>query len=117
MKKIIYIYSLLSVSLLATPVLAATPQNFRELIQGVLLNGILKPIVPVLIGLAVVVFIYGIITVMFSEGGEKKESGKQYMMWGILGIFVMVSVWGLVYLLGNTLELNLDPRHIDIVAP
>jgi len=117
MKKIIYTYSLLSASLLAIPVFAAPPKDFRALIQDVFLAGILKPIVPVLIGLAVVVFIYGVLTVMFSEGGEKKESGKLYMMWGIIGIFVMVSVWGLVALLGNTFELNLAPQVIQIQAP
>ena len=34
--------------------------------------------------------------------GEDKETGKQIMIWGIIALFVMVSVWGLVNVLSNT---------------
>ena len=116
MKKIIYIYFLLAISLVAIPALAQV-RTFRQLVENVFIGSILRPIVPVLIGMAVVVFIYGILTVMFSEGGEKKESGKQFMIWGIVGIFVMVSVWGLVAILRDSFQLNINPQTIQITVP
>ena len=112
MKKIIYVFSLASISLGAIPVLAAT-SNFKELVD-LIISSVLKPIVPLLVGLAVVVFIYGVIIIMFSEGGEKKEQGKMYMIWGIIGIFVMVSVWGLVNILQSTFQLSPDVPNIEI---
>ncbi len=117
MKKIIYTFFLLILSILAIPVLAATPKNFKELVDNVFIGGILQPLVPLLIGLGVVVFIYGVLILMFSEDGEKKEEGKQYMLWGIIGIFVMVSVWGLVSILSGSFGLNNTPPKIEMNFP
>ncbi|MEI6495008.1 MAG: hypothetical protein WCO03_03015 [bacterium] len=97
--------------------LAAAPSNFKELIGNTIIKGILKPVIPLLIGLAVVLFIYGILVVTFSDGGKKAEEGKQYMLWGIIGIFVMVSVWGLVQIVIGTFGLNLTPPTIQISVP
>ena len=117
MKKIIYTFFLLTLSVMAVPVLAATPKDFKSLVENIFIGGILKPIVPLLIGLGVVVFIYGVLILMFSEGGEKKEEGKQFMLWGIIGIFVMVSVWGLVSVLSSSFQLDNRPPVIKIEPP
>jgi hypothetical protein len=110
MKKILTLGSTLFVLPLIT--LAAEPKNFKELIDNVFIGGLIQPIVPLLIGLAVVVFVYGVLTMVLSEGGEKKEDGKKYMLWGIIGIFVMVSVWGLVNILQGTFGLQNNPVEI-----
>ncbi|MFA7252279.1 MAG: pilin [Candidatus Paceibacterota bacterium] len=94
-----------------------TPDNFKELVQDTFIEGILNPIVPFLIGLAVVMFIYGVLLFMFNDGGEKREEGKQYMIWGIVGIFVMVSVWGLVAILTGTFQLNNSVPTIQMNVP
>ena len=117
MKKIIAAFSLILLSAVAVPVLAAPPKDFKEVINNVFINGLLKPIIPLLIGLAVVVFIYGVLLLMISDGGEKKEEGKQYMLWGIIGIFVMVSVWGLVAIIGGAFNLDNTPQKIEITIP
>ena len=116
MKKIAVVFSVLSLSMLATPVFAASPTNFKDLVDF-LITGLIRPLVPLLIGLAVVVFIYGVLKTMLSEGGEKKEEGKQFMFWGIIGIFVMVSVWGLVSILQGTFDLNNSIPTIQMNVP
>ena len=116
MKKILYTFSLLALSLTAIPVWAAAPKDFKAVINDIFIGGLLKPLVPLLIGLAVVVFIYGVLTTVLSEG-DKKEEGKQYMLWGIIGIFVMVSVWGLVAILQNTFQLENKPQNIQMTIP
>jgi hypothetical protein len=113
MKKITYILSLATLSLVAFPALAAVT-TFKQVVNDILIGGILRPLVPLLIGLAVVLFIYGVLVLVFSEGGEKKEEGKQYMIWGIVGIFVMVSVWGLVNILKSTFNLSENIPRIEI---
>jgi hypothetical protein len=35
---------------------------------------------------------------------EKKGQGKNLMLWGLIGFFVMVSVWGLVNILTGTVS-------------
>jgi zinc transporter ZupT len=116
MKKYIYSITISLLAILAIPVMAA-PNNLRDVINDVFLGGIIRPLVPFLIGLAVVIFIYGVITTILAEGGEKKEDGKKFMFWGIIGIFVMVSVWGLVAILKNTFKLENTPQTINIDIP
>lgn len=114
MKKIIYLSCIILTAITGLPTLAATPNNFKEVINNVIIGGLLRPLIPLLIGLAVVVFIYGVFLLMINDGGEKKEEGKQYMLWGIIGIFIMVSVWGLVAIVSNTFDLNNTPQTIQI---
>jgi hypothetical protein len=118
MKKNLVMSFIAFISSLALPALAA-PKNFNELIRVTIIGGILKPLVPFLVGLAVVIFIYGVITIMLSEGGDKKEEGKKYMLWGIVGIFVMVSIWGLVAILQGTFGFygNETPQVIQMRLP
>lgn len=92
--------------------------DFKTFINSRIIEGILRPLVPLLIGAAVVVFIYGVMIFMFSDGGEKKEEGKEYMFWGIIGIFVMVSIWGLVGIVQNTFGLSINQvKNIQIDIP
>ncbi|MEI6528751.1 MAG: hypothetical protein WCO10_03755 [bacterium] len=84
------------------------PADFKAFIQCKIINNILGPLVPLLVSLAVVLFIWGVIKFIFSEGGEKKEEGKTFMFWGVIGLFVMVSLWGLVAIFQSTFNLNPD---------
>ena len=58
-----------------------------------------------LIGLTVLVFLYGLMRYMFkgASSDSARNEGKQLMIWGLVGIFVMVSVWGLVGILSSTI--------------
>lgn len=61
-------------------------------------------LVPLVFSLAFIVFLWGIFNFFIAGGAdeEKREKGKQFMVWGIIGFFVMVSVWGIVNLLVNS---------------
>ncbi len=60
-------------------------------------------VIPLLMTLAVAGFVYGIIKFFLNpDSEEKKKEGKSFMVWGLIAIFVMVSVWGLVGILRNT---------------
>ena len=68
---------------------------------------VLSPAAYLLIGLAVVFFLVGVVKFMFSAGDvEKRKEGRTMMIYGIIGLFVMVSVWGLVGILTGTFHLN-----------
>jgi len=70
-----------------------------KFLSDTLANGI----IPLLIGLAVVGFIYGIIQYFLnSENEEKRKKGKEFMLWGIIALFVIISFWGIVNILQNT---------------
>ena len=59
-------------------------------------------IVPILIALAMLVFIWGVLKFIRNAGDEsERETGKQVMLWGLVGLFVMVCVWSLVAILAG----------------
>ncbi|MBI4065842.1 hypothetical protein HY412_01445 [Candidatus Kaiserbacteria bacterium] len=62
-------------------------------------------IVPVIFAFAFVVFIWGIVKYFFISGDDetKRSDGRQFAFWGILGMVVLLSVWGFVNLLLSTL--------------
>ncbi|MDO8566903.1 MAG: pilin [bacterium] len=70
-----------------------------------LINGIL---VPVLMAVAFIVFLWGVYKYFIyhgaSESGEKME-GRKYAMWGIIGFVIILSVWGLVAIVRGALGL------------
>lgn len=67
------------------------------------LNSILSTIIPFVIGLAVLVILWGVFNYISGAGDEEKRGeAKQYIIWGIIGLFVMVSIWGLVNVLEST---------------
>jgi hypothetical protein len=59
-----------------------------------------------LVGLAILVailaFFWGLIRYLFSGGGEEKAEGLKTMFYGVIAIFVMVSIWGIIKLLQAT---------------
>ena len=63
---------------------------------------ILNPIIGFMFAVAVVMFIYGIVEYIWSADNEDKVAvGKKHMIWGIVGIFVMVGVYGILNLLSG----------------
>ena len=52
---------------------------------------------PILAGLALLVFFWGMVKFIFNAGDEeKRKQGKMVMGWGIIALFVVVSIWGIV---------------------
>ena len=64
------------------------------------IGGFITNLVPVLIGVAVVVFIYGVIKYTISgDDEEERKKARSLMIYGIIAIFVIVSIWGLIAIL------------------
>ncbi|MCX6754199.1 MAG: pilin [Candidatus Nomurabacteria bacterium] len=64
---------------------------------------LMNAVVPLLGALAVVGFIYGIIKYFLNpDNEEKRKEGKNFMFWGLVTLFVMVSIWGIVSLFSNS---------------
>lgn len=60
-------------------------------------NLILNPIILLLFAVSTVYFIYGIITFISLEPGDsKRKEARNSIIWGIVGMLVMFSVYGLI---------------------
>lgn len=60
-------------------------------------NVIVYPLIALLLGVAVLVFLWGLFEMVANAGNEEARStGKRHMLYGIIGIFVMVSALGIL---------------------
>ncbi|MEK7535831.1 MAG: hypothetical protein AAB590_02345 [Patescibacteria group bacterium] len=71
-------------------------------------------LVPVLIGLALIFFIWNLIGLIRSGDESSREEAKKGMWSGILAMFVIISIWGIIYFIGKSL--GIDPGGTG-VAP
>ena len=67
--------------------------------------GLIGASIPILVSISVIVFVWGVFRYVIAEGEDKQKS-RDVMMYGIIGLFVMVSVWGLVRVVYNTFGLD-----------
>lgn len=77
-------------------------------IQGLLCKfaEILNAIIPVLVALGVVYFVWGVVQFVISSDEEAKTAGRNRIVFGVIGLAVIIGVWGLVNILRNTFGLN-----------
>ena len=80
---------------------AATDLNF---FTGLVtqLQSLVNLLVPLVIAIGLLLFIWGLVQYIVASGDEAAtEEGRRKMVWGVIALFVIVSVWGLVALLGQ----------------
>lgn len=108
--------SLLTFFLLATSVSAQAPgalniapiKNFGDSLIAIM-NTVL---VPVIFALAFITFLWGVFQyfIVGATQPEKRQEGVKFVMWSIIGMVVMISIWGIVNLVGNTLPTGSNNR-------
>lgn len=64
--------------------------------------------IPLVFALAFIFFLFGIFQYFIAGGAneEKRETGKKFLIWGIIALAVMSSVWGLVNAVRSTFGFN-----------
>lgn len=93
-------HSLIAVFFLPIIALAA-PTNFKELIMVFL--DLINDLVRFVMVLALLFFLFNVFKLVFANGNEESiKEAKSFMIYGIIALFVMVSVWGLVNILTAT---------------
>jgi fumarate reductase subunit D len=90
-------------SALLAPALAfaAAPTTFRDLSDQIVT--ILNSATGVLVVLGLVVYFWGVSSNLFSNSEHGRANLRSYIIWGLAIIFVMVSIWGILSLLQNSL--------------
>lgn len=100
-------FAYLSALFFALP-LAASAQTLQPLANLIgAIARLVGALVPILITLALVVFFFGLVRYLWGSGGKSNTAGaKDLMKWGLVTLFVMVSVWGIVRLAQDALGIN-----------
>ena len=76
----------------------------HDTIEGILCKArsILNTIVPLLVTLGVVYFVWGVVQYIMTGDEAKKKEGRTKMIYGIIGLVVIITMWGIVGLITNT---------------
>lgn len=92
----------LALLILAVPAAAlAAPRTVQELASVII--SLLGQATAVLVVAGLVVYLYGVSTNILNFTDKSGEKLKAYFFWGVIVLFVMVSIWGILRLLQNTL--------------
>ena len=100
--KVVVIMSVLTIGLVAPLAFASTFDgayfsSFIAVAYSVVTN-----LVIVVIGIGLLVFLWGVVQYITAGADEeRKKSARSLMIWGIIGLFVMVAAWGLVRLIAS----------------
>ena len=97
----------------------ASAQGNGDLTSFVLVMGnIVNLLVPLVSTLAIVFFFYGLAKYVLNAGDEeKKAEGKNIMIWGVLAMFVLVTIWGIIGFLQKTAGNTQGPSNINVDLP
>ena len=76
-------------------------------------------IIPVLFALALLLFVWGVINYFILGAGDegKRETGRSYMLYAIIGLVAITAVWGIVNLLTEILGVDSDSQDQTITRP
>jgi hypothetical protein len=89
-------------SLVKTAHAAVSTAAFGAVVDPIISNVVL-PVVMLAFAVAIVVFIYGVLQMVINPvDAEAHKKGKVSMLSGLIGLFIMVSAWGIINLISNT---------------
>jgi hypothetical protein len=70
------------------------------------LNEVLGAILPFLVALGIIFFVWGVVQYVIGDSDEAKKKGRDRIIYGLIGLAVIISIWGLVFVLVDTLGLG-----------
>ena len=101
---------ILTFALLLTPTLASaqTLSNINDVARKAVNIGNL--FVQLAIGLAVIWIIINVFKYFIAGGEDDRHAGAMSVLYGVIGLFVIISIWGFVYLLTGTFKFSSNTR-------
>jgi hypothetical protein len=82
-------------------VYAQTVETLEDIID--IIVRLIAAVIPIAFALAILFFFWGIAKfIYFADNEQKRKEGKNILIWGVIAIFILVSIWGIVALLKDT---------------
>lgn len=64
--------------------------------------------IPIMFTLVILFFFWNVFWYVKDPDGEEKAARKTRILWGLLGLFVIASIWGIVSIIQNALGVDDD---------
>lgn len=98
------LYVFLLVVLLTPQVSFAAFDKIKGLLRD--FKALLDLIVPIVFGLAIIFFFWGLAQFIRSVSDKTITEGKNKMVWGIIALFVMISISGIIKYIGDSVGID-----------
>lgn len=119
MKKNILKFAPIGLLILIPAISFAALSGVTDFLTSIL--GILNLLIKVVFALAIVYFFWGMVQFILHAGDTKtRDEGKQKMLWGIIALFVMASLFGILSLIGDSVGIPFNsttPTDIPNMNP
>lgn len=90
---------------LASPAITHAIDNIQDLLYASV--DIFNNIIYIIFSFALLMFFWGLAKFIGSAGSDKAlADGRRLMLWGVITLFVMASVWGIVAFLQDSFEIT-----------
>lgn len=83
---------------------AASGPTFADIVYKAIVPFVDGFVVPSLYILAFLFFLFGLFRYFFTGGEENRQTGKAFVMWGLIGMIAIFGVWGIVQLLLGVIQ-------------
>ena len=102
------IISAFTTLILVVPLVAHAQEGIQQIVNFA--TDIINFALAILIGIAIATFFWGLVKYLFgAKGGPEQTKASTIMMWGLIGIFFMLSIFGIVRFLQVTFGLGVTP--------
>ncbi|MEI6528753.1 MAG: hypothetical protein WCO10_03765 [bacterium] len=83
----------------------ATKSTGYAAILGKIITNVVNPIIYLMFAVAVIYFLWGVFKfIRNSESDAAREEGGKHILFGVLGLFIMVAVYGIIHLVIGTIR-------------
>lgn len=77
-----------------------------QLLENILSN-IINPLISLMVAVAIIFFLWGVFDfVRNADSSEERKKGGAHMLYGALGLFIMISAYGILNLILGTISSN-----------
>ncbi|MEI6396786.1 MAG: hypothetical protein WCO48_01810 [Candidatus Taylorbacteria bacterium] len=84
---------------------AAVDMTQFSTVVSPIISNIVNPVVWLMFAVATVVFVYGVLQMVIKGNDpEARKTGQMSILYGVIGMFIMFSAWGIIYLISNTVK-------------
>ena len=104
-------------SLMVFPVVAHGISDFAGLVNFIT-DTIIMSLIKLIGALATLFFLWGVMKfIKDADNPAKRAEGQQFILYGLIGLFVMVSFYGIVRILENTFQLPTNNTSVGSSYP
>lgn len=83
----------------------AAAGDTAQVLVDKIVSYIVNPFIELLFGIAFIVFLWGVFQFIWGASDPKKrEDGRKHMIWGIIGLFIMLTAYGILNFLVSVVK-------------